>query len=48
MTSNRGIIRLRKCKVRGCKRLAKIEDYWYCREHRAWMRQTKEYVVFGA
>jgi hypothetical protein len=29
---------LRKCKVKGCKRMARITDYWYCREHRVWLR----------
>lgn len=35
------VVRLRKCKVKGCERMGRIEDYWYCREHRVWMRRYR-------
>lgn len=34
---------LRKCKVKGCKSMARITDYWYCREHRKWLSECREY-----
>lgn len=40
-------VRLRKCKVKGCKRMARLADYWYCKEHRVWLSQYREYVVEG-